>query len=237
MHKVIVLAGVTGSGKTALSLELAEAINGEIIVADSRTVYKGMDIGTAKVIREERARVPHHGLDLVEPNEPWTVFDFKVHAEKLIEEIVERGHVPIIVGGTGLYLSALTDNYDFATKTVGPKKYNVLMLMTKTDRETLYERVDARVDAMLANGFEAEVRAVYEKYGADVPSMTGIGYRQFAKYFKGEISYEETVRQMKRDSRHYAKRQWTWWRHHGDGVREVTSVEEAKMLARAFLNE
>lgn len=237
MQKIIVIAGVTGSGKTALSIALARAIGGEIIVADSRTVYKGMDIGTAKVTKEEQGEIPHHGLDLVEPSEPWTVFDFKQFAERAIEEIVARGNVPIIAGGTGLYLSALTDNYDFATKSVGEKKYDVLTLLTATERETLYARVDERVDAMIASGFEQEVRRVYEQYGSDIPSMTGIGYRQFVAYFKGEIPFEEAVRQMKRDSRHYAKRQWTWWRHHGEGAILVANAQEAISHANQFLRK
>ena len=236
MQKIIVIAGVTGSGKTALSIELARAVGGEIIVADSRTVYRGMDIGTAKVTKDEQGDVPHHGLDLVLPNEPWTVFDFKQFAERTIDEIVARGHVPIVVGGTGLYLSALTDNYDFATKSVGEKKYEVLTLMTRAERETLYARVDERVDAMIASGFEEEVRRVYEEYGAAIPSMTGIGYRQFVRYIRGEITFDEAVRQMKRDSRHYAKRQWTWWRHHGD-AKAVSGAQEAIALATDFLKE
>lgn len=132
MAPLVVIAGPTASGKTALAIELAEQFGGEIICADSRTIYKGMDIGTAKPTTAERARVPHHGVDLIEPNEYFSVADFKTYAEQKIAEIRDRGHIPFLVGGTGLYIDAVVYDYQFGPK-ADPARRAELEAMTLTD--------------------------------------------------------------------------------------------------------
>lgn len=287
--KVLAVIGPTASGKTDLAIELARQFDGEVICADSRTVYKEMTIGTAKPQGErgeaERISIgmlfsekpilvndiPHWGLDLVAPNESFTVADFKKYAEQKIEEILRRGKLPILVGGTGLYISAVIDNltltsvqvnpelrkelvamsdealierlkekdYDAyetidtanrrrvlraleiiettskplsASQTKGEEKYDALILGVDVAREALYERIDTRVDKMVAVGLVNEVRNLKNKYGCEVNAMTGIGYRQICAFLNGEMRLREAIELIKRDSRHYAKRQLTWFK-------------------------
>ncbi len=233
MQKLLVITGPTASGKTTLALEIAKEFGGEVICADSRTIYRGMDIGTAKIKPTEMAGISHFGLDLVAPDERYSVGDFKVYAEGKIAEIAGRERLPMLVGGTGLYISAVVENYGFDGEN-GEKQFDVLAMMPKIPREELYERVNARVDAMIESGLVEEVKALREVYPDDAPGMTGIGYRQVAAYLRGEMSLERMTQVLKQESRKYAKRQVTWWRHHGE-VQEVESVAQAKELVRAWL--
>lgn len=283
---LIVVVGPTASGKTALSIPLARAFSGEVIAADSRTMYKEMNIGTAKpqgsgeaaggmsvlfgekpLIYEE---IPHWGMNLKNPDETFTASEFQVYADKKVDEIRKRGNMPMLVGGTGLYVAAVVDRPSFAevapdpalrielatksneelfeeiaekdpdtaaridaknrrrleraleilrttgkrlaeVQTRGPARYNPLMLGVEVSREVLNERIEVRVDAMIAAGLIDEVRALREKYGDDAPGMTGIGYRQFTAFFRGESTLKDAILSLKYDTKQYAKRQMTWF--------------------------
>lgn len=279
MKEVIVIAGPTASGKTSLSIELAKLLDGEIISADSMQVYKYMDVGTAKPSIEEMQGIRHYLIDELLPDEEFNVVKFKELAEKYIEVILERGKQPIIVGGTGLYISSLINNINFSeTKSdwelreqLGreaeengpvyihdklrlvdpvsaanihpnnvkrviralevyyqtqrpmsshneksreiPPKYKFVLLGLTMDREKLYDRINKRVDIMLENGLIEEVgRLVEMGYADSITSMQGIGYKEILSHLRNEISLEEAVETVKRESRRYAKRQITWFK-------------------------
>ena len=253
LPKIIAIVGLTASGKSDLALKIAKKISGEIIAADSRTVYREMNIGTAKPkgtratsdpqtisikgMFEEKPLlvddVPHWGFDLVGPDEEFTVADFKTYAEKKILEIVKRGHVPVIVGGTGLYVQALIDNFGF-DQTKGEAKYEALQIGIAIDREEVYERIDARVDKMVAEGLVDEVRALREKYGSETKAMTGIGYRQICAFFDGYLKLRDAVDLVKRETRHYAKRQITWFKR-DERIVWVKGFDEAMEEVTKFL--
>ncbi|AGV72545.1 tRNA (adenosine(37)-N6)-dimethylallyltransferase MiaA [Lactococcus cremoris] len=264
-NKVLVVVGPTAVGKTALGIDLAIKMNGEIISGDSQQVYQGLDIGTAKVTKAEQALAVHHLIDVRKWTENFSVHDFVMEANRLIEEIIERGNVPIIVGGTGLYiqsliegyhlggqenhqammelretLSALTDEELFekvlklnpnfpelnrrrairflelqtfgSTDENSGSDYNFLLIGLNAERKVLYERINQRVEQMMSEGLLAEARSLFEK-APDAQAAKGIGYKEFFPYFSGEISLEEAVELVKRNSRRYAKRQLTWFRN------------------------
>lgn len=264
-NKVLVVVGPTAVGKTALGIDLAIKMNGEIISGDSQQVYQGLDIGTAKVTKAEQALAVHHLIDVRKWTENFSVHDFVMEANRLIEEIIERGNVPIIVGGTGLYiqsliegyhlggqenhqammelretLSALTDEELFekvlklnpnfpelnrrrairflelqtfgSTDENSGSDYNFLLIGLNAERKVLYERINQRVEQMMSEGLLAEARTLFEK-APDAQAAKGIGYKEFFPYFSGEISLEDAVELVKRNSRRYAKRQLTWFRN------------------------
>lgn len=276
---LIILTGPTAVGKTALSVSLAKAIGGEIISADSMQVYRHMDIGSAKVTKEEMQGVPHHLIDVLEPTEEFNVVLFQQMARQAVEEIRGRGHIPILVGGTGFYIQALLYDIDFTendedtalrrsleelAKREGPEalyerlravdpescesihahnikrviraiefyektgkkisahnreqrqnspSYRSAYFVLTDDRDTVYRRIDARVDLMIELGLVEEVRAL-QAMGCHrgMVSMQGLGYKEILSYLEGEISLEEAVYLIKRDTRHFAKRQLTWFR-------------------------
>lgn len=277
--KVIVLAGPTASGKTSLSIELAKKIDGEIISADSMQIYKDMDIGTAKVTEEEKEGIMHYLVDFVEPDKRYTVSDFKKDAEKAIEEILAKGKVPIIVGGTGMYVNSLIYGIEYQEMKFDEEYRNMLMEKAQTEeglaeiyeeakkidekavenisrndkkrlvrvleiykatgknkteqeilsrqngvkydyrvfaidmeRSILYERIDKRVDIMIEQGLEEEVRNLINKYEKFPTAMQGLGYKEVIEFFDGKISREEMIDKIKKETRHYAKRQLTWFR-------------------------
>ena len=283
--KVIVICGATASGKTALSVELAKQINGEIISADSMQIYKDMNIGTAKVSKEEMQGIKHYLVDCVLPNQRYTVSDFKKAAEEAIEEILSKGKVPIVVGGTGLYVNSLIYGIEYQDMKFDEEYRNNLMKKaenpdgleqlwdeanlidpeamkiiskndkkriirvleiykatgkTKTeqeilsrakeikydykvfgitmDREKLYERINKRVDIMINQGLEQEVRNLLNKYSNFPTAMQGLGYKEVKEYFDGKLSYEEMIEKIKQESRRYAKRQLTWFRANKDTI-------------------
>ena len=214
--QTIVILGPTGSGKTGVSIKIAKAIGGEIISADSRAIYKGMDIGTAKPSKEEQDGVPHFGIDLVEPGERFTVADWKAYAEEKIAEIQARGHVPMIVGGTGLYIDALVYDYHF-----GPDKgtedrkelcANYLLIGVKTDPEMLRKRLKLRAEQMFCPELYEETKMLVEKYGWGSQAMKSNIYQFVWQYLNGEISLEKAKELFVYDDWHLAKRQLTWFK-------------------------
>lgn len=275
--KVIVIVGPTASGKTAVSIELAKKINGEIISADSMQIYKYMDIGTAKPTADEMQGIKHYMLDIVEPDETYNVAKYKKMAENAIEEILAKGKTPIIVGGTGLYINTLVNGIEFLEiegdtqyrdslikrgyeeganvlhdelKKVDPEsaeaidannirrvaraleiykvtgktktqldiesrkevKYDYIMFGLEWPREELYSRIDQRVDIMVKSGLIEEVKWLIENYKVSSTAMQGLDYKEVVEYLNGDISYEEMVEKLKIETRHYAKRQLTWFR-------------------------
>ncbi len=276
---LVILTGPTAVGKTALSIALAKAIGGEIISADSMQVYRRMDIGSAKITQEEMDGVPHHLIDVLEPEQEFNVVVFQKLAKQAAEEIYSRGHIPIVAGGTGFYIQALVYDIDFTEndedtalrhsleeqarrdgpealferlRAVDPEScesihahnikrviraiefyektgkkisdhnreqrqntspYNVAYFVLNDNRERIYERINARTDQMMAQGLEEEVRALWESgCRRDMVSMQWLGYKEMLAYLEGEISLDEAVYLIKRDTRHFAKRQLTWFR-------------------------
>lgn len=276
--KLIVVCGPTAAGKTSVGIELAAALGGEIISADSMQVYRYMDIGTAKPTSAERAAAAHHLIDVVDPDEPFDAARYALLAREKVAELHRRGRVPLVVGGTGLYIKALlhglfrSDVCDPALRrrlaaeveaggiwrlharlaacdpetasrlhpndttrvlralevfeatgrpisafhrahrfTEDP--FDALVIGLDVGRERLYERIDRRVDAMLAAGFEEEVRGLLARgYGPDLKPMQSIGYSHMSALIAGRIDRAEAVRTLKRDTRRFAKRQLTWFR-------------------------
>ncbi len=271
---IIIITGPTASGKTSFSYPLAEKFNGEIICADSMTVYRGMNIGTDKPV--EFNGIPHHMLDILNPDEEFNVAIFKEAVEKIIGEIHERGNVTFLVGGSTMYIDALVYNYNIPhtkpnnelrkeleqksnkdlfgqlieldpdaewtvdknnkrrliralevsiqtgkpftkqkTKRDLPK--NVLYLAISRDREELYERINTRVDEMMAEGFLDEVKKLHKKYDLNT-AMQATGYRQLVEYLEGNLTLEEAVEKTKQSHRNYAKRQLTWLNRNKDVI-------------------
>lgn len=308
--KILVVVGPTASGKTALGVALAKRLGGEIISADSMQIYKHMNIGTAKVSLDEMQGVPHHLIDCVSPDEEFSVAKYKAAALEAIEAILSRGKLPIIIGGTGLYINSLSLPWDFQKndsdekirwrltaeaevlgnkalyerlKSVDPvtaeivhpnnlnrliraleiyeltgksksdfdeetKKHSVpydyIILGLDWDRETLYERINRRVDRMIEEGLIEETKMLIERgYDWNLTAMKAIGYKELKAYLEGESSLAEAVTILKRDSRHYAKRQMTWFRKDKriqwlkmDETRDLeTQVEECLKLIRPQL--
>ena len=281
---LIVIAGPTACGKTDISIDLAEKIGGEIISGDSMQVYKYMDIGTAKGTKEEMRGIPHYLVDELYPDEEYNVMLFQQKAKQYMKGIYSRGHIPIIVGGTGFYINALVYDNDFSeeeeseirkelyavAENEGAEKlhamlaevdpeyaanihhnnvkrvaraleyyrltgekmsehnknakeketpYNLAFFVLNMDREKLYERINLRVDIMMNNGLEQEVRKLIEMgYSPELVSMQGLGYKEFIPYFNGAISLEQVVDDIKKYTRRFAKRQLTWFRGQTNGT-------------------
>lgn len=279
LQKICILAGPTAVGKTEISLVLAKSLCGEIISADSAQVYKYMDIGTAKLKEEEMQGIRHYMIDEVTPDMDFSVAQFREKAELYIKDINDRGKLPIITGGTGLYINSLLNNLDFTDsisdeeyrkemqetaqakgneyvhamleavdpasykrlhpndlrrviralevyKHTGrpisyfqeesrkqPPRYDFAYITLTMDRRKLYERIDQRVDKMMASGLVEEVEGLIKRgYGRELNSMQALGYKEIADYLHGLVTKDEAVRILKRDTRHYAKRQLTWFR-------------------------
>lgn len=214
---VLVIAGPTGSGKTGLAIEVAKILNGEVISADSRAIYKGMDIGTAKPTIAEMDGVPHFGIDLVEPDERFTVVDFVRYAKQKIAEIRERGKLPIIAGGTGLYVDSLVFNYQFddvVKKTCSDREEmssDYIIVGINWPREKLRERLLIRSNKLFEQNIEAETLLMVEKYGWDSQAMKSDIYPICWEMMRGNISREEAIRLNAIDDWHLAKRQLTWF--------------------------
>jgi len=265
MNKVIVVTGPTAVGKTKLSIELAKKYHGEIINADAVQVYIGLDIGSAKVTKEEMEGIPHHLFDIKEVNEDYTIYHYQQDCRRLISEIQKRGNTPILVGGTGLYIKAALYDYKLSlekenntydnlsteelyselikldkeiqidknnrrrlirainyykenNKSINDNKtdkllYDTIFIGLTTDRENLYNKINSRVDIMLKEGLLDEVKSFYEKGVRTKPLQSAIGYKELYEYFDGKISYEEAIDNIKKNSRHYAKRQYTFFNH------------------------
>ena len=223
---ILVILGPTGSGKTGVSIKIAKALGGEIISADSRAIYKGMDIGTAKPTREEMQGIPHYGLDLVNPDERFTVADWKQYAEDKIQVIKSRGKLPIIVGGTGLYIDALIYNYhfkgptgtkigDFEQKTCSDRKEikgNYMLIGIKWTTDELRTRLNKRITQMFRPELYDEVTRLVQKYGWNCGAMKSDIYEYAWKYLNGELSLEEAKQKCFYEDWHLAKRQMTWFK-------------------------
>ncbi len=287
--KVIVVVGPTAVGKTALGIDLAQRYNGEIISGDSQQVYCNLDIGTAKASPAEQVAAPHHLIDVREVTEGYSAYDFIAEAKSLIADISSRGKLPIIVGGTGLYIQSLLEGYHLggqvdqeqllayrakldllsdevlvamaeqaglsipqinrrrAIRALELAKfgkdmenqetdYEALLIGLSDDRQVLYDRINQRVDKMMAAGLLEEVSWLYQEH-PDVQAAMGIGYKEFFPYLAGDISLEEAVEKVKQNSRRFAKRQLTWFRNRmavdfyhvsEEGVKDriYTAVEE-----------
>lgn len=282
---LIILTGPTSVGKTEISISLAKAVNGEIISADSMQVYRKMDIGTAKITQDEMAGVRHHLIDVLDPSEDFNVFLFKELANKAMTEIYERGHIPILTGGTGFYIQSVLYDIDFTAKEgdntyrkelellaeeKGPEylhdmlkevdavsaeeihfnnvkrviraleyhhqtgqkisehnkeqrakesPYNFAYFVLNDIREKIYDRINQRVDIMLEKGLVDEVTSlVNEGYTRELVSMQGLGYKEIIDYLNKEISLDEAIYRIKRDTRHFAKRQLTWFGREKDVI-------------------
>lgn len=299
---LIILTGPTAVGKTELSIRLARLVNGEIISADSMQVYKHMDIGSAKIRQEEMEGVPHHLVDVFEPDEEFHVVRFQECAHRCMEEIYGRKRIPILVGGTGFYIQAVLYDIDFTEnggddsyrkglEALAKEKgnevlhqmlrevdapsaeqihannvkrviraleyyhetgepisrhneqerqkespYNFAYFVLNDRRDRLYAKIDARVDGMLQDGLVEEVRALKEKgYTKDMVSMQGLGYKEILSYLDGECTLEEAVYILKRDTRHFAKRQLTWFRREREVCwldKEAFAYDHEKILER-----
>lgn len=278
-YPLIIITGPTAVGKTALSIQLAKEIGGEIISADSMQVYRHMDIGSAKVTKQEMDGVPHHLIDILEPSEEFNVVLFQRLAKAAMEDIRSRGHIPIVAGGTGFYIQALLYDIDFSEtqantalrqeleelaknrgaealhrmlaeadpesaeaihannvkrviralefhRQTGQKisdhnererikesPYDFLYYVVTTDREVLYKRINHRVQFMLQKGLVEEVERLKQMgCTADMVSMQGLGYKEILSYLSGASSLEDAVSILMRDTRHFAKRQLTWFK-------------------------
>lgn len=297
---LIVLTGPTAAGKTHLSISLAKAVNGEIISADSMQVYKYMDIGSAKIRPEEMQGVKHYLVDELLPEEEFHIVRFQQMAKAAMEEIYAKGKIPILVGGTGFYIQAITKEIDFTQaqqedgyrqelERVAEEKgkeylhqmlekvdpvsaqeihannvkrviralefyhqnqspisahnqeqkehetpYDLAYFVLNVPRELLYKRIDDRIDEMMQEGLLEEVKRLKEMgYHRGMVSMQGLGYKELLAYLDGEYPLEEAIRILKRDTRHFAKRQLTWFRREKDTIwlnKEVYDYQEDRIL-------
>lgn len=233
VSKVLFIVGPTASGKSALALETAKRFNGEIICADSRTVYKGLDIGTAKPTTEDRRTVPHHLLDVVSPAETFTAADFKQLAEAAIDDVLARGKLPIVVGGSGLYIDAVLFDYQFSEtseardprnprhlaadvprKQKGMRK-DAIIVGLDVDRGELRRRIAARVEDMVEAGFIEEVIGAREAYPGS-KALDAPGYKAFVQYLDDKIDLQTAKELFVRNDAQLAKRQMTWFRRNHD---------------------
>ena len=221
LEKLIVILGATGTGKSSLALRLAEKFGTEIISADSMAVYRGFNVGTAKPARAELDRIPHHMIDILEAEEKFSVGEFVRRARPIISELNSRGKVPIIAGGTGLYIQALVEGYELGAgkslishyKRTGELIYAAQVYGLTADRSELYDRINRRTEQMFANGLVDEVRALLASgISPTAQAMSGIGYKETVEYLRGQSTLEETVLKVAQATRNFAKRQLTWYR-------------------------
>ncbi len=289
---IIVIAGPTASGKTTLAINLAQKFKGEIVNADSRSVYREMDIATSKPSALERQQIRHHLIDVVNPDEPFSLSDYKALANEAIADIHNRDKIPFLVGGTGLYLDAIIYDYglievkpnptlrsrleklstpelakllksldpmvsekidqknsrrliraiEIATQIDKPlsgetkkeKPTTVLYLAIKVPRDQLYERINERVDQWEDQGLVSETKELTKNYSIDLPSLSAIGYQEISNYLDDKISLCEALEIMKKRTRHYAKRQITWFKRNNDLV-YIENEDEATAAIEAFL--
>jgi len=305
---LIVILGPTASGKSELAIKLAKFFNGEIISADSRQVYKEMNIATNKI--QDTKQIPHYLIDAVKPNQIFTAANFKQKAINIIKKIQKRGKIPFLVGGTGLYISAVADNLEIPQippdeklrkklekdiEKYGVKKayqkllkldpqaknfvqeknsrriiraleiclitgkkfselrkrgkslFNVLQIGIKIPRKTLYKKINQRVEKMIKDGLVDEVKNLAKKYPFALPSMSGIGYKQIGKYLKKEISLDDAIELIKRDTRRYVGKQMSWFKKHPSPeqiqqreckkIKWIKKYPEARNIIKDFLSK
>lgn len=222
-EKVLVILGATSAGKSSLAIKLAEILQTEIISADSMAVYKNFDIGTAKPTAEELKKIPHHLVNILDSTENFSVMEFVKRSKKIITEINSRRKIPIIAGGTGLYIQALLEGYQFSDDKSKSRKsffaengrlmYNSLVLGLTMNRADLYKNIDNRTEKMFSAGLVEEVQKLLDS-GTDPNSqaMQGIGYKEVVEYLQGNLTLNETVSKVSQATRNFAKRQLTWYR-------------------------
>ncbi len=210
---IVAVVGPTGVGKTRLSIELAKKYKAIIVGCDAVQIYQELDIGSAKVTEEEKENITHYLIDIKKPSEEYTVRDYQKDLRNILDNNKDKNI--IIVGGTGLYLTAGICDYNFEKATNEKNKllYDVKIVGLTAPRDVIYDRINQRVDAMLKNGLVAEVKNLYRKYPDSKVLKRAIGYKEIIAYLKGEISLEEATEDIKKNSRHYAKRQYTWFNH------------------------
>lgn len=214
-QKILLIGGSTAVGKSKFALNLSKFLNMEIISADSIQVYKELNIGTSKPTEEEKILCKHHLIDIIEPTKKFNAFDFVTYATKAIDEISKQNKLPVIVGGTGLYMESLLYSYTFGNlKQDKQSIYDFKLYVLNQDREILYQKINDRVDLMLKNGLVDEVKKLKEM-GVDktCQAMQAIGYKEILSYLDGETSFEDAVLKIKQATRNYAKRQITWFKH------------------------
>ena len=260
MKKIIVITGPTGVGKTKLSVKLAKKLKGEIINADSMQVYKGLDIGTAKIKEVEKENIPHHLFDICDVHDNYTIYNYQKDARDMINKLNRKRKTPIFVGGSGLYIKAALYDYKLVNEkfhsefpdltneellneikkhydtdihvnnrkrlirelnkiknnstnisNINEPIYDIIVIGLTTDRDRLYEIIDKRVDIMLKDGLIKEVKDLYDNNINTKAIQTGIGYKELYKYFSGEITLDEAINLIKKNSRNYAKRQYTFF--------------------------
>ncbi|MBP9802517.1 tRNA (adenosine(37)-N6)-dimethylallyltransferase MiaA [Patescibacteria group bacterium] len=295
-QKIIIILGPTASGKSNFAVKLAKKFNGELISADSRQIYQELNIGSNKITETEKQGIKHYLLDVVKPDQEFSLYDWQQNAFQSIEKILKKNKQPIIVGGTGLYLSSILQNYQLPatdktlrlklnklsleklvaqlkkidpeiTKKIDSKNkihvvraleyaiafhddlsanqktskcpYDYLILGLNPDKEKLYTKINQRVDSMMKIGLVEEVKNLLKKYKADLPALSGIGYQEISKYLNKELDLEEAVELIKKNTRHYAKRQMTWFRRmekQGLKINWNKNITEAESLIKKFLN-
>jgi len=207
--------GPTASGKSALAIKIAKIFNGEIISADSRQIYKGMNIASNKITKQEMAGIKHYLLDVVWPDQEFSLYDWQKKAFQTIEKILKKNKLPIIAGGTGLYICSIIQNYDLHPDNPQLRDcpYDFLIFGISPDRKKLYAKINQRVERMVDDGSIDEVKALYKKYSnKNSVALTGIGYKEIIQYLDKKINLETAIKQIQQNTRHYAKRQLTWFR-------------------------
>ena len=221
---VLEILGPTASGKTDFSVEVALRLgNAEVISVDSRQVFRDINVSSAKITEEEMKGVVHHGLDLVGPDESFSVYDFQQYCFGVVDEIRVRGNVPILCGGTMLWLDSVSENYVFSfdgkkSDKKGKPRFPVLKIGIYWDREVLYERINRRSVLQFSGGMIEECVALLKKYKFSKSAFTSFGYREVLDMLEGRSTRDEALRLNQRRNRNYAKRQETWWRGRGDVV-------------------
>lgn len=265
MNKIVVIIGPTGVGKTKLSISLAKYLDAVVINADSMQVYRGLDIGTAKIKESEKEGIKHYLFDICDIEEEYNIYKYQKDGRKLLDKFQKEGKNVVLVGGSGLYIKSLLYDYKFQeeeykeayenltnqelleeikkhhetdihvnnrkrlirelnkiknnnqiTSDIHKKLYDFLLIGLTCDREELYKIVDKRVDLMIEDGLIEEVKALYEKGINSKAIQTGIGYKELYSYFKGDLSLEEAVKLIKKNTRHFIKRQYTFFKHQMD---------------------
>ena len=228
-EKLIVILGATSTGKSSLALELAQKFDTEIISADSMAVYKNFNVGTAKPTQAELQLVPHHLINILDAEEKFSVGEFVRRARPIISELNLRGKIPIVAGGTGLYIQALVEGYEMQCvmrnaqcvmkssssyyKKTGELIYDALIYGLTTDRAELYDRINQRTQKMFASGLVDEVRNLLASgVSSKAQAMLGIGYKETVEYLQGGATLEETISKVSQATRNFAKRQLTWYR-------------------------
>lgn len=297
LNKIVIILGPTASGKSDFAVMLAKKFNGEIISADSRQIYQELNIGSNKITETEKQGIKHYLLDVVKPDQEFSLYDWQQTTFQSIDKILKKNKLPIIVGGTGLYLSSILQNYQLPAtnkelraelnklsleklvsklKKIDPEiikkidsknkihvvraleyaiafhddlqtnkktavcPYDYLILGINPDKEKLYQKINQRVELMLKDGLLEEVKNILTKYKPDSQALSGIGYQEIIKYLNKKISLTEAIDLIKKNTRHYAKRQMTWFRRmekQGLKINWNKNITEAENLIKKFLKQ